>query len=219
MIAHAVRLYLRFALSFRDVEELLTERGVQVSYETVRRWVAKFGAHYAEELRRRERRAGRTWHLDEMSMRVGGRRPWLGRAVDEHGPTFHVLVQKRRDTVAAERFFRRLLSVSDGVAPARITTDKLGSYATALVRFPELAGVQHEQVRSPRRCNNRVEQAHQPTRIRERIMRRLRTPSKRLRGVNVTEPAHPSPHPPPARATVADSARAPRTPLRPTPGP
>jgi putative transposase len=106
VIAHAVRLYLRFALSFRDVEELLAERGIQVSYETVRRWVAKFGAHYADELRRREACAGRAWHLDEMATRIGGRVHWRWRAVDEHGQTLDVLLQAQRDTAAAERFFR-----------------------------------------------------------------------------------------------------------------
>ena len=175
VIAHAVRLYLRFALSFRDVEELLAERGITVSYETVRRWVAKFGAHYGEELRRRELRAGRTWHLDEMATRVGGRLHWLWRAVDEHGRTLDVLLQERRDAHAAERFFRRLLDAADGTAPARVTTDKLGSYAAALARLPELASVEHQHVRSAQRCNNRVEQAHQPTRLRERVMRRFRS--------------------------------------------
>lgn len=77
VIAHAVRLHVRFALSFRDVEELLADRGIQVSYETVRRWVAKFGAYYADELRRREPRSGRTWHMDEMAVRIGGRLHWL----------------------------------------------------------------------------------------------------------------------------------------------
>ena len=175
VIAHAVRLYLRFALSYRDVEELLAERGVVVSYETVRRWVAKFGTHYALELRRREARAGRTWHLDEMAIRVGGRLQWLWRAVDEHGQTLDMLLQEHRGTAAAERFFRRLLGIADGVAPARITTDRLGSYAAALGRLSELARVEHQQVRSALRCNNRVEQAHQPTRLRERVMRRFRS--------------------------------------------
>ena len=173
-IAHAVRLYLRFALSFRDVEELLAERGVQVSYETVRRWVAKFGARYADALRKREARTGRTWHLDEMAVGVGGRRHWLWRAVDEHGRTLDVLLQEHRDTAAAERFFRRLLGHAGG-APERITTDKLGSYAVAMARLPDLAHVEHQQVRSARRCNNRVEQAHQPTRVRERVMRRFKS--------------------------------------------
>ena len=175
VIAHAVRLYLRFALSFRDVEELLAERGIQVSYETVRRWVAKFGAHYAEELRQREVRAGRTWHLDEMATRSGGRLHWLWRAVDEHGQTLDVLLQEQRDTAAAERLFRRLLDVTGGVPPAQITTDRLGSYAAAKIRLPELAGAEHMQVRAARRCNNRVEQAHQPTRVRERVMRRFKS--------------------------------------------
>jgi hypothetical protein len=98
VIAHAVRLYRRFALSFRDVEEPLVERGIVVSYETVRRWVAKFGSQYADGLRRRESRPGRTWHLDEMATRVGGRPHWLWRAVDEHGQTLDVLLQERRDT-------------------------------------------------------------------------------------------------------------------------
>jgi len=101
-IAHAVRLCLRFALSFRDVEESLAERGVTVSYETVRRWVAKFGAHYADELRRRAARPGRTWHLDEVAVRLGGRLQWLWRAVDEHGTTLDVLLQAHRDTAAAQ---------------------------------------------------------------------------------------------------------------------
>ena len=185
MIAHAVRLYLRFALSFRDVDELLAERGIQVSYETVRRWVAKFGAHYADELRRREARAGRAWHLDEMATRIGGRVHWLWRAVDEHGQTLDVLLQAQRDTAAAERFFRRLLDVAGGAPPARITTDQLGSYAAALARLPELVGVEHLRVRSARRCNNRVEQAHQPTRVRERVMRRFKSAGYAQRFVEV----------------------------------
>ena len=175
VIAHTVRLYLRFALSFRDVEELLAERGIAVSYETVRRWVAKFGPYYADELRRREARAGRTWHLDEMATRVGGTLHWLWRAVDEHGQTLDVLLQAHRDTAAAEPFFRRLLDAPGSTAPARITTDKLGSYAAAMARLPELAGVEHLHVRSAMRCNNRVEQAHQPTRVRERVMRRFKS--------------------------------------------
>jgi putative transposase len=178
VIAHAVRLYLRFALSFRDVEELLAERGVQVSYETVRRWVATFGASYAAELRRREAGRGRPWHLDEMATRVGGRLPWRWRAVGEHGQTLDVLLQARRDTGAAERCFRRLLAVAGGVPPERVTTDKFGSYAAALGRLPELARVEHSRVRSAVRCavrcTSRVEHARQPTRLRGRITRRFK---------------------------------------------
>jgi putative transposase len=174
LIAHAVRLYLRFALTFRDIEELLAERGIAVSYETVRRWVAKFGSQYAQGLRRLEARPGRTWHLDEMATRIGGRLHWLWRAVDEHGQTLDVLLQARRDTAPAERFFRRQLAAAGAAAPDRITTDKLGSYSAALAQLPGLAGVEHLQVRSAMRCNNRIEQAHQPTRLRERVVRRFR---------------------------------------------
>ena len=174
VIAHAVWLYLRFPLSFRDVEELLAVRGIEVSYESIRRWVAKFGPRLAAELRKRERRSGKTWHLDEMAVRIGGKQHWLWRAVDENGATLDVLLQERRDTEAAGQFFRALLGHSGDVPPERITTDKLGSYAAAKQRIPELDSVEHLQVRSAMRCNNRVEQAHQPTRIREKRMGRFR---------------------------------------------
>ena len=175
VVAHAVWLYLRFALSFRDVEEMLAERGIRVSYETVRCWVTKFGPQFASQLRKREARPGRVWHLDEMAVRIGGEQHWLWRAVDEHGATLDVLLQEQRDTDAAERFFRVLLGHA-GAAPERINTDKLGSYAAAIRRLPELADVDHQEVRAAQRCNNRVEQAHQPTRVRESRMGRFRCP-------------------------------------------
>lgn len=173
VIAHAVWLYLRFPLSFRDVEELLAKRGIRVSYETVRCWVTKFGPQVAAQLRKREARPGRVWHLEERAVRIGGKQHWLWRAVDEHGATLEVLLQEHRDADAAERFFRMLLE-HEGTAPEQVNTDKLGSYAAAIRRLPELVGVDHQQVRSAMRCNNRVEQAHQPTRIRERRMGRFR---------------------------------------------
>jgi putative transposase len=181
IIHHAVWLYLRFPLSFRDVEEVLAERGIEVSYESIRRWVARFGPHLAAEFRKREAKPGRVWHLDEMAVRIGGERYWLWRAVDEHGATLDVLLQERRDTAAAERFFRQLLGHTGGEPPDRLTTDKLGSYAAAKRSLPELEGVEHQQVRSSARCNNRVEQAHQPTRIRERRMGRFRCPTSAQR--------------------------------------
>ncbi len=104
----------------------------------MRRWVTKFGAYYADEMRERQARRGRTWQLDGMATRVGGRLQWLWRAVDEHGQTLDVLVQERRDTAAAEEFFRRLLAAANGIPPERITTDTLGSYAAALSRLPEM---------------------------------------------------------------------------------
>ncbi len=102
IIRQAVWLYLRFPLSYREVEEMLAERGIAVSYESVRRWVAKFGPRLATELRKREVRSGRIWHLDEIAVRIGGKQYWLWRAVDEHGTALDVLLQERRDTDAAE---------------------------------------------------------------------------------------------------------------------
>ena len=109
-----------------------------------------------------------------MALRVGGRRHWLWRAVDEHGQTLDVLLKDHRETAAADRCFCRLPGHA-GRAPERITTDKVGSYAAALAKLPELRGGEHMPVRSALRCNNRVEQAHQPTRVRERVMRGFRS--------------------------------------------
>ena len=111
-----------------------------------------------------------------MATGIGGRLHGLWRAVDEHGQTLDVLLQAHRDTAAVEGFFRRLLAVTGGSAPARITTDNLGSYAAALAHVPELRAAEPVRVRSALRCNNRVEQAHQPTRVRECVMRRVRSP-------------------------------------------
>jgi putative transposase len=116
VISNSVWLYYRFPLSHRDVEELLSERGIEVSYETVRRWANQFGALFTEELRRRQPTRGTTWHLDEVFLRMNGRRVYLWRAIDEHGQVLDILVQERRDAAAAERFFRRLL-VRTGEAP------------------------------------------------------------------------------------------------------
>jgi putative transposase len=174
IIAHAVWLYYRFALSFRDVEELLFERGIIVTYESIRTWVSKFGERFAAALRRRERRPGRIWHLDEVFLKIGGEQVYLWRAVDEHGQMLDVLVQQQRDADAAERFFRRLLEHT-GEPPERIRTDKLASYAAAKKRLPELDEVEHETVHSGARLNNRMEQSHQPTRVRERRMQRFKS--------------------------------------------
>jgi putative transposase len=156
------------------VEELLFERGIPVAYETVRAWVAKSGPRYAAELRRRPARAGSTWHLDGMYTRVGGQQVYLWRAVDEHGQVLDVLVQERRDADAAERFFRRLLEHA-GALPDAIVTDGLASYGAAKARLPELAATEHLRVRAAARLNNRFEQSHQPTRLRERVMRRCKS--------------------------------------------
>src|SRR6478736_4123403 len=109
IINHCVWLYFRFPLSFREVEELMLTRGVVVSYETIRRWCAKFGQAYANQLRRRRPRPGDKWHFDEVFVGINGRLRYLWRAVDQHGNVLDVLVQSRRNAVAAKKFFRRLL--------------------------------------------------------------------------------------------------------------
>ena len=116
IISHAVWLYHRFSLSFRDVEELLAERGVVVSYETIRQWCQKFGPHYARKLRRRQGRLGDIWHLDELFVNIQGKRHYLWRAVDQDGDVIDILVQRHRNARAAKRFFRKLLK---GQGPRR----------------------------------------------------------------------------------------------------
>jgi putative transposase len=179
-ISYAVWLYYRFPLSHRDVEELLAERGIRVSYETVRRWAIKFGPLFAEELRRREPGRGTTWHLDEVFLRMNSRRAYLWRAIDEHGQVLDILVQERHDPAAAERFFRQLLDCI-GEAPEQIVTDKLASYAVAKQRIPTMQAVRHIDVRAAARLNNRIEQSHQPTRVRERRMQRFKSPAQAQR--------------------------------------
>ena len=130
IIAHAVWLYFRFSLSFRDVEDLLAQRGVTVTYETVRRWCRTFGSAYVRRLRQRRGRLGDTWHLDELFVTLNGRHQYLWRAVDEDGDLLDILVQSRRNRRAAVRFFRKLLK-RQGCLPRRLITDKLRSYPAA----------------------------------------------------------------------------------------
>src|SRR5688572_18735603 len=130
VIQQAVWLYLRFTLSYRDVEELLAERGLDISYETVRRWVLKFGSVFARRLRARRPRPSLQWHLDEMVAVIGGRHIYLWRAVDDEGEVLDILVQKRRDKAAAVKLMRKLLK-KQGFAPSVLVTDKLRSYSAA----------------------------------------------------------------------------------------
>jgi len=165
IISHAIWLYHRFGLSCRDAEDLLTERGVEVSYESIRQWCLKFGPEFARRLKRKQGRLGDHWHLDEVFVTIQGRLHYLWRAVDQDGDTIDILVQQRRDRRAAKRFFRRLIK-HQGCEPARMVSDKLGSYAAA--RRVVMADVPHDTARY---ANNRAELSHQPTRLRERIMR------------------------------------------------
>jgi putative transposase len=169
VIQHAVWLYLRFTLSYRDVEELLAERGLDISYETVRRWVATFGQAYAERLRRSRTRPTARWHLDEMVVRIGSKRMYLWRAVDDEGEVLDMLVQRRRDERAAVRLMRKLIRKLD-FAPDVLVTDKLRSYGAA-IRSIGLT-CRHEQ---GMRKNNRAENSHQPVRRRERKMQRFKS--------------------------------------------
>lgn len=174
IISYAVWLYHRFALSYRDVEDLLFERGIVVTYETIRAWVEKFGIRYAARLRHRKQRPGRIWHMDEVFVRIRGQQVYLWRAVDEQGQVLDILVQDRRDTAAAERFFHHLLD-RVGEPPEQIVTDRLASYAAAKERIPALSRTEHLKVRSNAGLNNRAEQSHQPTRLRERRMQRFKS--------------------------------------------
>ncbi len=169
IIAHAVWLYFRFALSYRDVEELLAERGVVLTYETVRRWCQKFGQTDANALRRRRPRPGDKWHLDEVFIGINGVRHYLWRAVDQDGTVLDILVQRRRDRAAAKTFFRRLLR-DLAYVPRVVSTDKLASDGAAMREV--LPSVEHRRHKG---LNNRAEHAHQPTRERERRMRRCKS--------------------------------------------
>src|SRR6267143_4233751 len=169
IIQHAIWLYLRFTLSYRDVEELLAERGLDISYETARRWVLKFGPSIARRLRRQRPWPSDLWHLDEMVVRIAGERMYLWRAVDHEGEVLEMLVQRRRDGRAALRLMRKLLR-KQGFVPKLLVTDKLRSYASAF-RHLRLT-CPHEQ---GLRRNNRVENSHQVVRRRERKMQRFKS--------------------------------------------
>jgi putative transposase len=169
VISHFVWLYFRFPLSYREVEELMLQRGVIVSHETIRRWCAKFGQAYANGLRRRRTRPGDKLHLDEVFIKINGVRKYLWRAVDQDGNVLDILVQNRRDKAAARRFFRRLMKKTRAV-PRVIVTDKLRSYGAA--HREVMHSVEH---RSHKGLNNRAENSHQPTRQRERAMKGFRS--------------------------------------------
>src|ERR671912_418012 len=171
IIRHAVWLYLRFTLSYRDVEELLAERGIETSYETVRRWVVKFGPSFARNLRRLRPRPTGTWHLDEVVVSIQGKRMYLWRAVDSEGEVLDLLVQPKRDTKAARKLMRKLLK-RQGMAPDEWVTDKNPAYGAAL-RELKLTGVPHTR---RKRANNRAESSHLPVRRRERKLQGFKSP-------------------------------------------
>src|SRR3954454_14701013 len=169
IISYAIWLYLRFPLSLRMVEEMLAARGIIVSHETIRQWALKFGQAFANQIRRRLLRAGDKWHLDEVVITIAGKKHWLWRAVDQDGLVLDVLVQSRRDKKAAKRLLRRLLR-RQGQPPRVLITDKLASYPAAKEEL--MPGVEHRRHKG---LNNRAENSHQPTRRRERQMKRFKS--------------------------------------------
>ena len=175
IIRHSVWLYARFTLSFRDIEEMLAERGIDVSYETVRCWFLKFGPTIASNLRQVRPKPSNHWHLDEMVIRIRGRHYWLWRAVDNEGEVLDFLVQSRRDAKSALKLPRKLLK-RQGFAPSRIVTDKLRSYPVAIKKLGFTAV--HDR---GLRANNRAENSHLPVRRRERKMQRFKSPGSAQR--------------------------------------
>jgi putative transposase len=175
IISYAVCLYYRFTLSYRDIEVLLAERGIQVTYESIRQWCTKFGPIFAAGLRHRRRPARPKWHLDEVFIKIAKKTYYLWRAVDADGMVLDILVQERRNQEAAETFLRRVVA-GEPAAPRVIVTDKLASYSPAIKAvLPQTEHRQHKGL------NNRAENSHQPTRQRERRMRRFKSPEQAQR--------------------------------------
>ena len=169
IISYAVWLYYRFNLRHRDIEDLLAERGITVSIESVRLWCIKFGPKYARRLKRKHRGFGDTFYIDEVFVKINGKQHYLWRAVDQDGEVVDVFLQARRDGKAAKRFFKRLLQRHGG-EPRKVVTDKLRSYGVA--HREVVPDVIHD---TSQYANNRAELSHQPTRVRERGMRRFKS--------------------------------------------
>jgi putative transposase len=182
IISYAVWIYYRFNLSQQDIEDLLAQRGITVTRESIRLWCIKFGALYARRLKRRHRGYGDTFFIDEVFVRIKGKQHYLWRAVDQDWEVVDVFLQIRRDGAAAKRFFKRLLRSHSG-EPRKIVTDKLRSYGVARRELiPEAIHVNDQY------ANIRVEQSHEPTRVRERGMRKFKSvlQAQRFLGAHAT---------------------------------
>ena len=175
-------LYFRMTVSVRDVEEIMAMRGISVSYEAIRKWARKFGQQYANQLRQRRPLPGDKWHLDEVAIKINRQKHYLWRAVDQKGTVLDILVQPKRNKKAAKKFFRKLLKGLRYV-PRVIVTDKLKSYGAAKKEI--LPGVEHRQSKY---LNNRAENSHQPTRERERKMRKFKSPGQAQRFLSAHGP-------------------------------
>ncbi len=179
IIQHAVWLYYRFSLSHRDIEDLLAERGIDVTYEAIRLWCNRFGPKFAARLKRKHRGYGDTFFIDEVFVKIDGKQHYLWRAVDQDGEVIDVYLQERRDGAAAKRFFKRLLKKHQD-EPRKIVTDKLRSYGVAHREL--IPNTIHD---TSQYANNRAELSHQPTRVRERGMRRFKSIHQAQRFLNV----------------------------------
>ena len=179
IISYAVWLYFRFNLSHRDIEDLLAQRGVIVSYESIRLWCIRFGQRYARRLKRRHQGFGDTFYIDEVFVKINGKQQYLWRAVDQDGEVVDVFLQSRRDGAAAKRFFIRLLR-RQGEEPRQIVTDKLRSYGVAQREL--IPNTIHNTTQY---ANNRAELSHQPTRVRERGMRCFKSTAQAQRFLNI----------------------------------
>ena len=179
VISYAVWLYHRFNLSHRDIEDMLSERGITVSYEAIRLWCIKFGPKYARRLKRKHQGYGDTLYIDEIFVKIRGKQHYLWRAADQDGEVVDVYLQARRDRTAAKHFFNRLLR-SHGGELRKIVTDKLRSYGVAHREL--ISDVIHD---TSRYASNRVEQSHEPTRARERAMRRFKSAGQAQRFLGV----------------------------------
>src|ERR687893_2457896 len=182
VISHAVWLYFRFPLSLRMIGEMLASRGIIVSHESVRQWALKFGQAFANQIRRRLPHAGDKWHLDEVAIKIAGRKYRLWRAVDQDGFVLDVLVQSRRDKKAAKRLLRKLLKRQPRV-PRVMITDKRASYSAA--KGEVMPSVEHRRHKG---LNNRAENSHQPTRRQERQMKRFKSPGQAQRFLSAHDP-------------------------------
>ena len=179
IISYAVWLYFRFNLSHRDIEDLLAQRGIIVSYESIRLWCIKFGRIYTRRLKRRHTGYGDTFYIDEVFVKINGKHQYLWRAVDQDGEVVDVFLQSRRDGAAAKRFFKRLLR-RQGKEPRQVVTDTLRSYGVAQrALLPETL---HDTARY---ANSRAELSHQPTRVRERGMRHFKSTAQAQRFLTV----------------------------------
>ncbi len=184
IIQYAVWLYYRFNVSHRDIEDLLAQRGIIVTHESIRLWCNKFGSKYAARLRKRHRGYGDTFFIDEVFIKIQGKQHYLWRAVDQDGEVVDVFLQKKRDGKAAKRFFNRFL-IKHKSEPRKIVTDKLRSYGVAHRELiPETI---HD---TEKYANNKAELSHQPTRVRERGMRKFKSLKQAQRFLDVHAAVH-----------------------------